>query len=59
MIRHHVVGRVQTQAVPSRHATRDDRLACAAPATDPVDVPEFCTQRFGGGSLSVSFGSHP
>jgi hypothetical protein len=45
--------------VPGRHAASDDRLACTAPATDPVNVPKLGTQRRGVGSLFVSFRSHP
>jgi len=49
VVRHHVVGRVQAQAVPGRYAVRDDRLARTAPAADPVDVPEPRPQRRGAG----------
>jgi hypothetical protein len=59
MVRHHVVGRVETQPVPSRNATGDGRLASTTPATDPVDVPELRTQRCGVGRSSVPFRSHP
>lgn len=41
MIRHHFVGRVNTQTVLSRYATSDGRFACTAPAADPVDVWEL------------------
>jgi hypothetical protein len=54
-----IVGRVETQPAPGRHATSNSRLACIAPATSPVDVPELRTQRCGAGSLTVSFRSHP
>lgn len=59
MVRHRVVSRVHTQAVPVCHPASDGRLARTAPATDPVDMPEPCTQRCGVGSLSASFRSHP
>jgi SAM-dependent methyltransferase len=55
VIRHHIVGRIQMQAMPSRYATSGGRLARTAPATDPVDMPELCTQRCG---VSMSFRSH-
>jgi hypothetical protein len=41
MIRHHVVGRVNTQTVLSRYATSDSRFTCTAPTADPVDVLEL------------------
>jgi len=43
----------------SRNATSDCRFAGAAPATDPVDVPELLLKRFGVGSQLVSFSFHP
>src|SRR5690349_13203941 len=46
MIRHHVVGRVDTHTVLSSYATGDGRLACTAPTTDPVDVLEFAIVAF-------------
>ena len=47
VIRHHVVGRVQAQAVPGRQPPGDGRLARPAPAADPVDAAEPGPQRFG------------
>jgi hypothetical protein len=55
VIRHHVVGRVNTQTVLSRYATSDGRFACTAPAADPVYVPELFPKRFSIGSLFVPF----
>jgi hypothetical protein len=44
--------------MPNRQAASDDRLACTAPATNPVDVPELLTQRRGVCSLAMLFTSH-
>ena len=56
VIRHHVVGRVQTQPVLSRYAMSDRRFARTAPAADPVDVSELFPKRCTIGSHSVPFG---
>jgi hypothetical protein len=45
--------------VLSRNATSDCRFAGAAPATDPVDVPELLLKRSGVDSQLVSFSLHP
>lgn len=45
VVRHRVVGRVNTQTVLSRDATSDGRFACTAPAADPVDVLELFPKR--------------
>jgi len=42
MIRHRVISRVYAQAAPVCHPASDGRLARAAPAADPVDVPQPC-----------------
>ena len=55
VIRHHVVGRVDTQTVLSRYAASDGRFACTAPAADPVDVLELFPKRCTVGSLFVPF----
>jgi hypothetical protein len=53
VIRHHVVGRVNTQTVLSRYATSDGRFARTAAAADPVDVLELFPKRCTLGSLFV------
>jgi hypothetical protein len=45
VIGHHLVGRVQAQAVPGRQPPGDGGLARPAPAADPVDVAESGPQR--------------
>ena len=55
VIRHHVVARVNTQAVLSGYATSDGRFARTAPAADPVDVLEFFPKCCTVGSLFVPF----
>lgn len=45
VIRHHVVGRIQLESVPSCYEARDGRFACTAPAADPVYVLEPLAQR--------------
>ena len=58
VIRYHVIRHVQRQTVPSRDAMSGGRLACAAPATDPVDVAQPCPQRCCVISLHVLFNRH-
>jgi hypothetical protein len=55
VIRHHVVGRVNTQTVVSPDTTSDGRFACTAPTADPIDVLELFPKRFTIGSLFVPF----
>src|SRR6266542_2576449 len=58
VLRHHIVCGIKTQTELSRYAACSSRLACATAATDPVDVPEPCTQVYGVGSIEVSFRLH-
>ena len=57
VIRHHVVGRVQAQAVPGREPPGDGRLARPAPAADPADVAEPGPQRSAAGARATPYRS--
>src|SRR5687768_8683335 len=56
VIRHHLVGRVNTQTVLNRDPTSDGRLPRTAPTADPVDVFELLPKRRTAGSLFVLSG---
>jgi len=45
VIRHHVVGAIELQAVPSRYPRGDSRLARTAPTADPVDLTKPIPKR--------------